>query len=214
MSDFALKDAPMNTTTQTRAKRVYATDLAARGEPMVFAMGGSLAIGLLMIVGILGLIAWFGFTTFWPQPIAVVTSKDGKVIAGEVFRSESFKPADAQLAAVPPESRQQIEDDLGYAERTLYRVGNYDLYGEDFQWRNAYDVASVEYPADLTFIERQEWGPFVGRITQLSLNGTVTENPPLDAVLAAPGVIGVLVAAVIAVGLYASSEFPKVTLPL
>ncbi len=185
MSDFALKDAPMNTTTQTRAKRVYATDLAARGEPMVFAMGGSLAIGLLMIVGILGLIAWFGFTTFWPQPIAVVTSKDGKVIAGEVFRSESFKPADAQLAAVPPESRQQIEDDLGYAERTLYRVGNYDLYGEDFQWRNAYDVASVEYPADLTFIERQEWGPFVGRITQLSLNGTVTENPPLDAVLAA-----------------------------
>ena len=31
MSDFALKDAPMNTTTQTRAKRVYATDLAARG---------------------------------------------------------------------------------------------------------------------------------------------------------------------------------------
>ncbi len=185
MSDFALKDAPMNARTQTRAKRVYATDLAARGEPMVFAMGGSLAIGLLMILGILGLIAWFGFTTFWPQRIAVVTAKDGSVIAGEVFRSESFKPADAQLAAVPAESRRQIEEDLGYAGRTLYRVGNYDLYGEDFQWRNDYDVASVDYPADLAFIERQEWGPFVGRVTQLTLNGEVTDAPSADAVQAA-----------------------------
>jgi phosphate transport system permease protein len=185
MSDFAAKDMPMNARTRTKSTRNFATDLSARGEPMVFAMGGSLAIGLLMIVGILGLIAWFGFTTFWPQAIVQVTTKDGQVIAGEVFRSESFKPADAQLAAVPEESRAKIAEDLGYAGRTLYRVGNFDLYGEDFQWRNDYDVAATEMPADMTFIERQEWGPFVGRITALSLNGVATQSPSLDAVNAA-----------------------------
>ena len=172
----------MTAGTKAKTTRNYATDLAARGEPMVFAMGGSLAIGLLMIVGILGLIAWFGFTTFWPQHIVQVTAKDGTVIAGEVFRSESFKPADEKLAAIPADARAKIDEDLGYAERTLYRVGNYDLYGEDFQWRNDYDIASTEMPADMTFIERQEWGPFIGRITKLSLNGVVTESPTLDAV--------------------------------
>lgn len=182
MSDVAAKPGRMRADTRVKTTRNYATDLAARGEPMVWAMGGSLALGLLMIVGILGLIAWFGFTTFWPKPIAMVTGKDGTVIAGEVFRSETFKPADAQLAAVPEESRQKIIDDLGYAGRTLYRVGNYDLYGEDFQWRNDYDVAGIEYPTDFVFMERQEWGPFIGRVAAINLNGAVTQSPDLDAV--------------------------------
>lgn len=182
MTDFAAKDMSVKTASRVPTARNFATDLAAKGEPMVWAMGGSLAIGLIMIVGILGLIAWFGFTTFWPQPIAMVTGKDGQVIAGEIFRSETFKPSDQQIAAMPADVKAQVETDLGFADRTLYRVGNYDLYGEDFQWRNDYDVASTEYPADLTFIERQEWGPFVGRIAAMTINGQVTQNPSLDAV--------------------------------
>jgi phosphate transport system permease protein len=177
MTDFAAKDVPMTAETRVKVRRNFATDLSARGEPMIWVMGGSLAFGLIMIVGILGLIAWSGFTTFWPQPIAVVTSKDGKVIAGELFRSEGFRPADEQLAAVPPESRQQIEDDLGYSTRNLYRVGNFDFYAEDFQWRNTYDIVSVEYPADLVYMERQEWGAFIGRVQSISLDGAVTQNP-------------------------------------
>ena len=188
MTDFAAKDVPMTAETRVKVRRNYATDLAARGEPMIWAMGGSLAFGLIMIVGILGLIAYSGFTTFWPQPIAVVTSKDGKVIAGELFRSESFRPADAQLAAVPEESRQKIEDDQGFATRNLYRVGNYDLYGEDFQWRNEYDIASIEYPADLVYMERQEWGAFIGRVQSMSIDGAITQSPSiaeLDAAVSA-----------------------------
>lgn len=181
MTDFAAKDVPMPAAEATKAKRNYATDLAARGEPMIFAMGGSLAIGLLMIVGILGLIAWFGFTTFWPKEIAAVTAKNGTVIAGEVFRTETFKPSDAQLAAMPEDARQGVADNLGFAERTLYRVGNYDFYGEDFKWLNAYDVASVEQPHGLVFMERQEWGPFVGHVTAMTLDGTVSENPDIGA---------------------------------
>lgn len=165
--------------------RNYATDLAARGEPMVWAMGGSLAVGLLMIVGILGLIAWMGFTTFWPQPVALVTSKDGTIIAGEVFRAETYKPSDEQLKAMPAGDQAAVAEALGYADRTLYRVGNYDLYGEDFQWRNTFDIASVDYPADFVFIERQEWGVFIGKVASMTLDGQVADAPDIEALSAA-----------------------------
>lgn len=161
--------------------RNYATDLAARGEPMVWAMGGSLAIGLLMIVGILGLIAWMGFTTFWPQPVAVVTDRDGRVLAGEIFRTETYKPSEEQIRAMTPEAQATIADADGYAERTLFRVGNYDLYGEDFQWRNALDVTSTAYPADFFYIERREWGVFIGRVAAMTLAGNETATPDLAA---------------------------------
>ncbi len=181
MTDLtAPKSATVSRAGAGRARN-YATDLAARGEPMVWAMGGSLAIGLLMIVGILGLIAWMGFTTFWPQPVAVVTAKDGKVIAGEVFRDETYKPSDDQLKAMTPEQQAVVEGAQGYAERTLYRVGNYDLYGEDFQWRNVLDIASTEYPADFFYLERLEWGVFIGRVTSMTLAGAETAAPSIDA---------------------------------
>lgn len=180
MTDLTANKSPTVARAGAGRTRVYATDLAARGEPMVWAMGGSLAIGLLMIVGILGLIAWMGFTTFWPQPVAVVTGKDGQVIAGEVFRSETYKPSEDQLKAMPADVQAAVEANEGYADRTLYRVGNYDLYGEDFQWRNAHDIGSIEYPADFAFIERREWGVFIGRVASMSLNGAVTDKPTID----------------------------------
>lgn len=181
MTDLTASKSSAAAPTGAGRSRNYATDLAARGEPMVWAMGGSLAIGLLMIVGILGLIAWMGFTTFWPQPVALVTGKDGAVIAGEVFRAETYKPSEDQLKAMPPEDRAAVDVALGYADRTLYRVGNYDLYGEDFQWRNDFDIASVTYPADFFYLERQEWGVFIGRVAAMTLNGVETPSPALDA---------------------------------
>ncbi|MFT3809094.1 MAG: hypothetical protein QM698_04190 [Micropepsaceae bacterium] len=181
MTDLTAPKSPSVARAGAGRARNYNTDLAARGEPMVWAMGGSLAIGLLMIVGILGLIAWMGFTTFWPQPVSVVTTKDGKVIAGEVFRSETYKPSEDQFKAMSPEEQAAVTAEDGYAHRTLYRVGNYDLYGEDFQWRNDFEVTSTEYPADFTYIERQEWGVFIGRVSSMSLNGVVTDAPGIDA---------------------------------
>ncbi len=175
----------MNARTDALPGRRYATDLAAKGEPMVWAMGGSLAIGLIMIVGILGMIAWFGFTTFWPRPVQEINLRDGGVLVGEVFRSEDFKPTDSQLAAMPPEARAGVEEALGYAERTLFRVGNYDFFGEDFKWANAYDVASTATPADIFFMERREWGPFIGRVVAMETGGAVSQRPDLAAVDAA-----------------------------
>jgi phosphate transport system permease protein len=161
------------------------SDLTSRGEPMVWAMGGSLALGLMMIAGFLALIFWNGFTAFWPKPIDVVTLKDGRVIAGEPLRSEGYKPTLDVLASLPAPVRQEIEDNAGLATRTLYRIGNFDFYSNDFEWVSEFDVQSTEQHEKLVLVERQEWGSFIGTLKSLTLNGQTTESPDIHALDAA-----------------------------
>ncbi len=148
-----------------------AIDFRARGEPFIWIMGGALALGVLMIVGFLALVLWNGIVTFYPGPVEVVTLKNGRRIAGEPFRSESFRPSEEQLKGVDPESRRAIREADGFASRTLYRIGNFDIYNEDFKWAVEHQVAKTETPPGVFFIERREWGPFVGFIKTLSIDG-------------------------------------------
>ncbi len=168
-----------------KPRRLARSDLAARGEPFVWLMGAALVAGLAMITGFLAFIIYVGASTFWPQPIAVVTTTDGKLVAGEVFRTETFKPSPEQLEGKSESVRDKIRADFGIVERTLYRVGNYDLFGEDFVWIADFDVNSVAYPKDIYFIERLEWGPFVGRIKELDTAGTKVLKPEIGPLLKA-----------------------------
>lgn len=162
-------------------------DFKARGEPFVWIMGGALALGVLMIIGFLALVLWNGIVTFYPGPVEVVTLKNGKQIAGEPFRSESFRPSPEQLKGVDPESRRAIREADGFASRTLYRTGNFDVYNEDFKWAVAHQVARTETPPGIFFIERKEWGPFIGFIKTLQLGSRRIsgEKVSLDALYAA-----------------------------
>lgn len=164
-----------------RAKR---SDLSAMGEWQTWMMGAALVIGLTMIIGFLAYIISVGAVTFWPRPIYKVTTVDGKVLAGELFRAETYKPPADQLASKSPEVQARVAEKLGYVERSLYRVGNYDLFGEDFIWVSEYDVKAIETPKDFYFVERKEWGPFIGRIKELDLKGAKTATPAWQSVLA------------------------------
>jgi len=154
----------MGTETQAKSVRRYTADLSAVGEPALWGFGGALALGLILICGFLLMIFWNGITTFWPKPIEVVTLTNGDMVAGEPSRRNLYRPGAAVLKRLSEPLRQQIAANDGYAERTLYRIGNYDLYNEDFRWVNDFDVQKVERPKDFYFFERQEWGVFVGRI--------------------------------------------------
>jgi phosphate transport system permease protein len=166
-------------------RRRARSDLAARGEPFVWLMGAALVAGLAMIVGFLAFVIYVGALTFWPSPIEVITRSDGKIIAGEVFRAESYRVPEDVAKAAAPDVKAKIEAGLGLAERTLYRVGNYDIFGEDFVWVSEFDKKSVAFPRDIYMIERVEWGPFIGRIKQLDLAGTVTADPTATQIAAA-----------------------------
>ena len=161
-------------------KRAQTTALTARGEPALFLLGGSLAFGILMIVGFLLLVLWNGIVTFWPKPIQVITLTDGTRVAGEATRAERYRVGPAQLANLPAEVRRKIAADDGFMTRTLIRTGNYDLYNEDFRWVSDFQIAKEETPSGLYLIERLEWGVFVGTIKSVNLDGQVMAGEGLD----------------------------------
>jgi phosphate transport system permease protein len=163
----------------TTFRRSHGSDLAARGEPFLWGMGGALAFGMTMIIGFVAMVLYFGLTTFWPKPIEVVTLVDGKVIAGEPLRQERYRPTADQLAAESETVRQAIAADLGFATRTLYHLGNYDFYGDDFRWVPDFQAKQTERPAGLVLVERQEWGAFIGHISAINVKGSKIEGDAL-----------------------------------
>lgn len=179
MEDTDILQIPLQETlpeeqTSVRSKKAMSgANLTARGEPFLWGMGGALVLGILMIFGFLALIFWNGIITFYPKSIEVVTLKDGQMVAGEPSRSELFKPTAEVFESLEPTSRQAIEANKGFAKRVLYRTGNFDLYNEDFKWVAEHNINSIATPSDIYFIERTEWGPFIGFIHSLQLSDEV-----------------------------------------
>jgi phosphate transport system permease protein len=159
---------------------VRRTDLRARGEPALWVLGGALALGISMILGFLILVVWNGVGTFIPKPIDVITEIDGTVTAGEPFREEVFRPTAETLEGLTADWKQRIAAADGFASRTLYRTGNFDIYGEDFRWIPEFNVVKRERPSSFLFIERLEWGPFIGAIKSVTIDGVERQISSLD----------------------------------
>lgn len=171
---------PDERTTSRSKKAISGANLTARGEPFLWGMGGALVLGVLMIFGFLALIFWNGIIAFYPKPIHVVALKNGQMIAGEPSRDELFKPSAALLNSLDPALRHEIEENQGFSQRVLYRTGNFDLYNEDFKWVPEYEVQGLSNPKDIYFVERMEWGPFIGFIKALHLKDAVLERDAIN----------------------------------
>ncbi|MGH7856871.1 MAG: phosphate ABC transporter permease PstA [Candidatus Binatia bacterium] len=123
--------------------------LWSSGTPFVWLTGGTLALCLLMIGGLLVLVLFRGLGAFWPAPLAEVRLDDGTALLGEIWERETIPDPDAAEGATR-------------RERILLRVGNRDFYGTDFRWVDEDRIRSVSYPRGVLTIERQEWGNFYG----------------------------------------------------
>ncbi|RJP66430.1 MAG: phosphate ABC transporter permease PstA [Candidatus Abyssobacteria bacterium SURF_17] len=154
--------------------------LAARGEPFLWGLGGALTLGISMIVGFIILILWNGLITFYPKPVCMATLKNSRIIAGEPTRSELYRVADEQMESLDPDVQDEIRANQGFASRTLYRTGNYDLYNEDFRWVSDFEVQSASMPPDIFFVERLEWGPFIGFIHSVRLRSQELKGESLE----------------------------------
>jgi phosphate transport system permease protein len=140
-------------------------------------MAGGLMIGILMIAAFLILIVWNGLITFYPKQIEVIHLNSGKVMAGEPIRTESFKIDPQTLQKLPTSVREAIKTGDVHASRTLYKTGNFDLYNEDYRWVTAFDIKRSDTPPEMVIVERSEWGPFIGTITQLELGEETIVDP-------------------------------------
>jgi phosphate transport system permease protein len=134
-------------------------------------MGGALALGLIMIFGFLAMVAWNGLVTFYPKPVEVLRLKDGGMVAGEPTRSEMYRLPKNELDSLDERARKAVQENKGFGLRTLYRTGNFDLYNEDFVWVSEFKIAERSAPKTVFFIERVEWGPFIGLLQTLTVKG-------------------------------------------
>ncbi|MGH9868310.1 MAG: phosphate ABC transporter permease PstA [Candidatus Polarisedimenticolia bacterium] len=141
------------------------------GEPYVWLTGVGLAMAALMILALLTLVIAQGIATFWPGPLVSLTLTDGRVVLGQVVRSERYRVGEAELASLPPDARGRLNDAGGWSSRSLVRIGNYDVYGEDFVWVPRHEIVSETRPPGVWFIERREWGPAIGEVRSILVDG-------------------------------------------
>jgi ABC-type phosphate transport system permease subunit len=140
------------------------TNLAARGEPLVWLTGGCIASAVLMIVGLLAFITLRGFTTFWPGPLERLALGDGRVVMGEFSRED----VDRRIGE---------DGEPAVARRVLYKSGNYDITGEDFTWVSDSEVVERSLPEWGLVIERLAWGNAYGTLEAVIDDGQRIEEP-------------------------------------
>ena len=130
---------------------------AAKGEPFVWLTAMGLAVGLIMVVGLLGIIISNGLPVFWPSRVLEFQFKPGisnpvpqggEKIVGELVQK--------RLKRIPVLNAQGILK----ADQTELQVfvGNKDTYGLNFAFANQGDIAAVTEPKDIYRIERLEYG--------------------------------------------------------
>ena len=150
-----------------RAKRAKpGSPFAAHGEPLLWLTGGALILALAMIVCLLALVVYQGFSTFWPQPVLEVTTSDGSIFMGELSRSETFTPSDTFFEELPEDvakrARAEIAADDGELHRRLLRTGNFDVAQTHFQWIDDCQITRETRPEWAVVVERLTWGRFYG----------------------------------------------------
>lgn len=117
-----------------------------KGETLVWLSSAGLALGVLMVVFLLGLIIWEGLNVFWPKAVVEVTLKeDSHYKMGE----------QPNLAGVVVKRQKNTRTGL---EEWQMLTGNKDAYGAMFKYITREHVISQSFPEDVIVAERMEYG--------------------------------------------------------
>ena len=83
------------------------------GEPYVLVTGSALAIILVMSLTLVGVVMTNGLGYFWPQALVRFEMKDGSAVLGQIT--------------------QQEKNPISGIRRLQMKIGNRDVFGQDFQ---------------------------------------------------------------------------------
>ena len=122
-------------------------EILRRGDPAIWFTGTGLGISLLMITGMIALILANGLGFFWPKPLTQITLADGTTLLGELVTREAIPHPGSPTAS---------------AYRVQLKVGNRDLTSADFRWIDESAIKSRSLPREAVYVERREYGPFLG----------------------------------------------------
>ncbi len=139
------------------------------GEPFVWFTSLGLAIGILMIIFLLGLITTKGLDVFWPKRVAHIELKENAPsgIAGSRHLAGIITKEREMAGVATCESTNQ---EVCRREIQVF-LGNKDAYGLMFRFVNQSDIQSVLFPRDIMKIERLEYGDAIGVPLELLLEG-------------------------------------------
>lgn len=141
------------------------------GSPWIWLSASAVSLSLIMVLGLIGLIAVRGLGIYWPSQIHQIDVQkvDGstEMLIGEVYDSEMVSRVRLQDAGIKLEGNAQL------FERTLYKVGNREVYGVDFKWVLNDKITSETSPNDIVVFERREWGNLYGFIESVKENNVV-----------------------------------------
>ncbi|GIZ13159.1 phosphate transport system permease protein PstA [Pseudomonas sp. NCCP-436] len=142
------------------------------GAPGVWMSGGAVAIAIIMTLGLLAVIATRGLGHFWPADVLEadyqVPQQESQVLLGEVVQREEVPRARLAAAGLPV-----AEEGGEFMTRELLKVGNRELFGADFSWVVGEWLSNPRKPAEVTVLERREWGNYYGYLLAVKENGQV-----------------------------------------
>jgi phosphate transport system permease protein len=116
---------------------------APKGEPWVWFTSLGLIIGLTMVMGLLGLVLYNGFSVFWAPAVPTIKLSDGTVMMGQLAQRR-VRPD--SLASSPMYERQ-------------YQVGLRELNGASYVWTDEAKIVQEDFVATTMGLERMENGP-------------------------------------------------------
>lgn len=128
-----------------------------QGDFFIWLTGLGLGISIVMICGLMILIFINGSSYFIPAKVYSVEKKDGNVFLGQITREEE----------IPKEN----VDEFG--NRIQFKIGNRDVYGNDFIWVNDEDIKKTSLQPNVTVLERYEFGNFYGNLLNIKKHGLI-----------------------------------------
>lgn len=131
--------------------------LFKQGDFFIWLTGLGLGISIVMICGLMILIFINGSSYFIPAKVYSVEKNDGNLLLGQITREEE----------IPKEN----VDEFG--KRIQFKIGNRDVYGNDFVWVNDEDIKETSLLPNITVLERYEFGNFYGKLLNIKKFGLI-----------------------------------------
>jgi phosphate transport system permease protein len=157
---------------------VSVKDWFKSGAPWVWLNAGAVSLCVIMVIGLLGLIAVRGLGHFWPSNVYVTEFEnragEARTILGEITDEKMVSATQLTSAGY------QVPDNMEYIPRQLLKVGNRDVYGQDFQWVLGTSINSQHSPENMIVLERREWGNFYGTLKSVKQAGEVIASTEKD----------------------------------
>ncbi|MCF6211992.1 MAG: phosphate ABC transporter permease PstA [Gammaproteobacteria bacterium] len=144
------------------------------GKPWIWFTASAVSISMILVFGLLLLIAARGLGHFWPGDILEFQYQEQggetPILIGEIHDEEEVTAVRLRDAGI------EIDGD-DPVTRYLLKIGNRDIYGQDFRWVIEPNMRDLQKPEDLLTVERLEWGNFYGYLLSVKQAGaTVAEG--------------------------------------